>query len=361
MDISVKNRINSLNGLRGMACLWVFLAHIGIVAFDRFGSLGVSVFIILSGFLMVYSYLDNNRIYEIGIAQNFLFALKKIKKLYILHIFMIIVSIPLLIMNNRIEPDELFVPHTIIRIILCLLLLQSYVPDLDVVYSINGVAWYLSDCLLFYFIFPWIFKIIKKYKTNREPLMFCIILIVVRFISAYFVNVHFVEPSTLVWFSYIFPVIRLLDFIIGCNLGYIFMRMSISANNILFFSILELIAILVSFFGMWLYVKEPAKIMGITPGVIWIIPACMIIFVTAINKGIFTKLLCNGFFYFFAGISAEMFLIHQKAIGYIQLLVQIVFGEQYIKNVVTIIIELLVAIIMSKAWIMISKRKKMFV
>lgn len=46
-------RLNSLQGLRAVAFMGVFLGHCGI---GSGGGMGVSVFLVLSGFLMIYNY-----------------------------------------------------------------------------------------------------------------------------------------------------------------------------------------------------------------------------------------------------------------------------------------------------------------
>ncbi len=55
--------INSLDGLRGFACLLVVFAHAGRMGLGA-GVMGVQMFFVLNGFLMAYLYNTGNASYE---------------------------------------------------------------------------------------------------------------------------------------------------------------------------------------------------------------------------------------------------------------------------------------------------------
>lgn len=82
----MQKRLDQIQALRGIAFLGVFLSHTGLKWFGAAGHWGVSVFLVLSGFLMFVSYSDNDRIKRISIRDNIAFSWRKIKKLYPLHI-----------------------------------------------------------------------------------------------------------------------------------------------------------------------------------------------------------------------------------------------------------------------------------
>lgn len=61
------NKIESLETLRGIAFSGIFLLHIGFPI--QWATLGVSIFFVLSGFLLSYHYLDSSLAWGgIGIA-----------------------------------------------------------------------------------------------------------------------------------------------------------------------------------------------------------------------------------------------------------------------------------------------------
>ena len=79
-------RIESLQALRTLAFLGIFFVHSGF--FISWSNLGVSVFYVMSGFLMIYTY--GERAFDITIKNNLVFSVNKIKKLYPLHIITMI-------------------------------------------------------------------------------------------------------------------------------------------------------------------------------------------------------------------------------------------------------------------------------
>lgn len=95
-------RLISLEVIRGMAFLGVFFSHTGVLNnfFGCLGQWGVSIFLILSGFVMTYSYFEKDRIKKVSIKDNFLFACSKLKKIYILHIICTIAFFPFMIFGS---------------------------------------------------------------------------------------------------------------------------------------------------------------------------------------------------------------------------------------------------------------------
>jgi len=77
--LSKRKQIDSLQALRGLAFLGIFLFHTNIPCFGGAGAWGVSVFFILSGFVMVYSYFELNRIDTPSFFGNLKFAFGKVK------------------------------------------------------------------------------------------------------------------------------------------------------------------------------------------------------------------------------------------------------------------------------------------
>jgi len=78
---SHKSKNKALQGLRAIAIIAIFISHSELGKFEYFGAWGVSVFFVLSGFLMLFNYLPREEYPEFGFG----FAWGKIKKLYPLH------------------------------------------------------------------------------------------------------------------------------------------------------------------------------------------------------------------------------------------------------------------------------------
>lgn len=127
----MNTKITSLQIIRAFAFLGIFLSHSGLSAFSGCGVCGVSIFFILSGFLMFYSYGFTNRINSINIRANIIFGLRKIKNLYPLHLLTLILAIPFSIygysalsgITRYVKPMLVFFTN--------LTLLQSWLPNTE--------------------------------------------------------------------------------------------------------------------------------------------------------------------------------------------------------------------------------------
>lgn len=49
-------KIDGLQGLRAVAFIAIFISHTSVGNYSKLGAWGVSIFLVLSGFVMVYSY-----------------------------------------------------------------------------------------------------------------------------------------------------------------------------------------------------------------------------------------------------------------------------------------------------------------
>lgn len=131
-------KIQSFQALRGFAFLLIFLSH----SFNRlgwWGASGVSLFIILSGFLEGLKYTDN----EYPLLKDYL--KRKIQAIYPLHIVTLVLSIPLSIGILK----ESGILKYMIKLVINALMLQSWFPMEGIYFSFNAVSWYLS--LVFFF------------------------------------------------------------------------------------------------------------------------------------------------------------------------------------------------------------------
>ncbi len=319
-----KKKIPSLQIIRAFVFLGIFTSHCNA---SELGAWGVSVFVILSGFVMFYSYCDKQ--IDISIKGCYGFAIKKIKKLYILHILTmsaaLLIEIYYLINNFSLK-------HTfalIVKVFLNIMLLQSWIPSSNIYFSLNSVAWYLSVCLFIYFTFPWILAKLKKITkcciAVKYILMIYIIQIIVGItVSRINISLSFIDDFSK-WVTYISPIFRTGDFIIGCLLGYIYLNIKrdIKAYKA---SLLELSAVIAVFAAQYFFSNKFGYFsfecfkynMLYTPS------SCLLIFIFAINRGIISRLLSQKFIIFLGNISAYTFLLHQILIKYFD---KLIFGD----------------------------------
>lgn len=151
----MKKKVDSLQVLRGLGFLSIFSAHAGLT---RLGPFGVSLFFVLSGFVLMNS---QEKDVEDGGNKGFrnacFFMYKKISRLYPLHFVMLLVAIPLV--------GEISL-RVYLSMVVNAILLQTWIPFSDFYFSFNSVSWFLSVCVFLYLIFPFIARLVKNIKLR---------------------------------------------------------------------------------------------------------------------------------------------------------------------------------------------------
>lgn len=141
MKTADSHMIDSIQALRAIAFIGIFLWHAETGIIKGMGNWGVCIFFILSGFLLGMKNV-NNGISEknVSLKNCFTFAVKRISKLYVVYILMIIAAVPFEILRFGENISGL-----LSRLICNILLIQSWIPDETFFWSYNWAAWFLSD------------------------------------------------------------------------------------------------------------------------------------------------------------------------------------------------------------------------
>lgn len=301
-----KAKIVGYQGLRGIAFLMIFISHCTFSVIEPgnnstkyFGAFGVSLFIVLSGFLTVHNHFDCN---ELSIKEQ---ITKTIKKSYPLHFLTFLLAIPFSI-------QELIKPNVNVWIasFLNLILVQSWVPKASVYFSNNAVSWYLSTYLFLMLISPFVVKYLMQLDTKRIigllAFNFLFQIALVQFAGNY---------SWGHWMIYICPITRSLDFITGGGIALLLNRYKIYKR---LFYILLFSGIIVS---ITLLVWTTQHVVGNAFLVaIWSLPAYAIIIglFGMEKKHVSILLFQNKLVLYLGKISLELFLVHQLVIRYIE-------------------------------------------
>lgn len=225
----MKQRLASIQVIRAIAFILIFLSHVELIST---GPIGVSLFLGLSGFCMTYAYLDRpEKTPSPSFVNNLKFTWGKIKKLYPIHfetlIFVAIIVFGGLLLHKAsgkefAEQGGYFVANG--------LLLQSWIPWRDGYFSFNAVSWYLSTTAFAYFLFPCVFKPIQSKDKKRIvrlagiTLGWMILMAIILGIGKW----HWGwTDAFLKWVTYICPLYRAGDFILGLVNGYLFVTSNI--------------------------------------------------------------------------------------------------------------------------------------
>lgn len=223
-----KNRILSLEGIRAIAFIMVYMSHLYLpFTFANSGPWAVSIFFVLSGFVTMLS--SYNIDFAPSLKNNFKYMISRIKKIY-----------PTFLITTLV----VFALNTYYRVfitkeygyffIMCFsllgnsLFLQEYCP-LKIRW-LNGPAWYLSALVLSYLLFPFILKNMKQKECSIRKIIYHLFFIfsIQLLVGLVGYRMSFIQVNDAIfsnicdWFVCRLPFSRLLDIFIGYDIAYIY-------------------------------------------------------------------------------------------------------------------------------------------
>ncbi len=296
----MNKKIESIDFIRCLAFLEVFSCHV----LWGSGALGVSIFFVMSGFLLTYNYVPN--ITEGTLWSNIAYAKNKVKDLYPLHLIMMIYSLSVVLIVDRSNGISL----TAAKIVSHVSLIQSWVPNRDIYFSLNGVSWYLSTAIFTYFCFPFLIKKLQGLTKKRVIVALCS-LVCIGVCLSIALTIGRIREAVIYYITYIFPLYRLMDFAID----YLYVENMIPEA-----------------------IKYSLIMLPFSIALIWIF---------SMQRGVVSQFVSGTkVFSAIAGLSGYGFLIHHKVIATLEVLISEVTSEypsKYLVAVVAMIITLLLA------------------
>lgn len=199
--------ISTLNSLRGIFVVMIFLVHYpldGPATFVAGGDCGVAFFMMLSGFVMTAGY--EQRLLE-SRTSTLAFTGRRIAKFYPLHLLCLGVA---LLLYSYVCDGKL-----IAEIAANIMLLQCWIPGEP--FKFNPVAWFLSDIVFLYLVFPFIIRR-RLIHSSRAIAAF------IAAAAAYVCLIPLIPAERLNFFCYTFPPARMIDFIWGMLLRTLYVR-----------------------------------------------------------------------------------------------------------------------------------------
>ena len=345
---SSRTRIDSLQALRALAFLGIFFFHANF--FIGWPELGVSIFYVMSGFLMTYRY-ENTELTTTP-KKCLAFSLNKIKKLYPLHIITMICAVILsviAIVNEGLQIKAII--RLVGEIVLNVTLLQTWVPHRNINASLNGVAWYLSVTVFLYFVFPWIKKIIERSSTKKLLIISGFVLIAEILLCIPFIKILGNNSPIYIWFMYCFPVFRLGDFFIGCVLKRVFFEWNLNSIGMTKATICEVLTAAITVLVIIWFKQQHSNIFLLALHnwtTVFIPLAAIWVMLFAAKRGLLTKILSNKIIIFVGNISAFAFLIHFVITQYTSFLISCLdINVQGWNRAILVFVELVVTIVLS--------------
>lgn len=224
---SAGNRLQSLTGLRFLAALLVFFYHSSLprssvrligddgvwkvyyIAASQAGALGVTFFFVLSGFVLTWSARPGDT------ARSF-WRRRYVK---IVPNYVLTWALAMVLFAAAITPAWMAG--------LNLFMLQSWLPNMQLSFSVDTPSWSLGVEAVFYALFPLLLPAVRRIRPERLAYWALGTVLATAAVSAFAYAVipahgalglpylHDAASADQYWFAYVFPIPRIFDFALG--------------------------------------------------------------------------------------------------------------------------------------------------
>ncbi len=239
-----RDTLDALTSLRFFAALLVFTWHcVPVRQFSgtfSLGYIGVGFFFILSGFILTYSY---HGVFAGGLSAASLraFYVARVARIVPLHIVAMVPMFALLQWYGNPWWTGVGTPTRITEVVAQALLVESWFPDRAIHFGGNGPDWSISVEAFFYALFPLLaFALLRLFRTASPRVA------LLAAFGVWGVQVALLAPQHVLvneWRLYVFPPVRLFDFVVGMLLGIAVLRGDPAARWKLRGTSLEMLAI----------------------------------------------------------------------------------------------------------------------
>lgn len=273
------NRTLPIQGLRVILMLGIVLLHTYGHPILGSGQELVSFFFVVSGFL----YRDNLPWKK--------YILKKTMKLFPAYWMVLFIYCLMCLFNGENKLSLHMLPYV--------LLVQSWIPKTYVYYAFEyvGTAWFLSSLLFCYILSPFCYSLIVN--RNKKHTMLLLLFLFLCIVLCKKIDTYF---SLGAWLSYICPISRLLEYLMGMCLWSI-----IKDKRYLALSLYrEWIPLTILFLYFWIIGYQ---LSGWASSILHIL---MIAMIYLIDSKVINKVLANHFIVMLSSYVLFVFLTHQS-------------------------------------------------
>ena len=291
--------IKAINGWRGVFALMIVLFHVGVTGLEEMTWAGVSFFLMASGMLLAMRYPVNK------VGGGCRFAWRHALKLFPLHWFTLVLwlVVTALVGTLAVKP---------VTLALNALLLQSWSLVHSIYFSCNRFAWFLSTLLFCYLCFPLLARWFMPLRLRHKAVILAVLTVIDIAVLA-------VGYDDAYWRTalYVFPPVRLIDFMIGMTLahacrlfkGFSLFGKSDNGTDAELVAVALLSAVVMTF-------RAYAWLLPWSDAIIWWLPVGLILMVSvAYNRreGFVGKFLSSKPLQWLGDISFEIFMLQGVA------------------------------------------------
>jgi peptidoglycan/LPS O-acetylase OafA/YrhL len=304
--------IKPLTSLRFIFAFMVFLSHLDWMPesekifykiFDNIlskGYIGVSFFFVLSGFILTLNY--KRRLLKKKVSTR-KFWLRRLARIYPLHLFTLLLSLPIFISGIFEEPAS-----WLTGFLSNVFLIQSFIPAEDIYFGFNAVSWSISNELFYYLLFPGLLYLLYKKKN----LVFCFSVLIGIMLLVMWIS----KPEQYIFLFAINPFFRISDFIIGILLYRIYETKIFSSyfEKPRTATLLEVgaICMFLIFFGFHSFIPVPLRI-----SIFFWLPMMGLIFTLAHQAGRISHWLSHKRLVLLGEVSFSFYMLHGLIMRYI--------------------------------------------
>lgn len=274
------------------------------------------MFYVLSGFILAHTHKNISSGKELG-----MFYISRMSRIWPLHLACSLAVIAIIHHYN----GQISATTTALNFSL----LQAWIPDPAIYFSLNGVAWSLSDEAFFYALFPLL--ILNINKTWQIKLAASIILTALMLFAF-----RDSERQLMLWSSYISPLTRLSEFMLGIAAYQIYLRIKhVEIKSHFSSTTIETLAIVLAGAAMWVgdltfFSSLPLAINKSVS--IWFancggaIAFALLIIAFALEKGLISKALSIRPLVYLGEISFALYMVHQIVLRLMDMYPQLTNG-----------------------------------
>jgi peptidoglycan/LPS O-acetylase OafA/YrhL len=305
------DKLSALTALRFFAALLVFIQHaVPIMAAFSCGYAGVTFFFVLSGFILTYVYSETlGR--STSRAELVSFAVARFARIYPIHIVGVLLALGMFVHFG----GGLWTGETrgvrLAEVLAQIALVQSWFPDMRIHYGLNAPSWSISNEAFFYACFPFLVLLggqLLKSRTERDILKVAAVVMLSPLLVLFYVHV---DP----WWVYVFPPVRLVDFVLGVLLGLAFLRRN-DWPKLLRAGSVELLALFGFVFAMCVSLHAPAPLCA---AAIFLPGSAIVIYTFAHQAGPISGFLSKRVFLELGEASFAFYLTHGSVLWAVDL------------------------------------------